>query len=423
MTDTPIRVGLATDPGRYLATDHTVWFHEVPDASVEVQLLGLPEDQRYAAEVDGADPATYAGIYGVYPLTLSVPGPGPGAGVRQVPCAGLSFVGVHPDQRRKGVLTAMLRHHFEQVRAQDGTHVSALHASEPAIYGRHGYGLASLELAVDLNRGTTLNAPHLEDAAAGLTTHLASVTDPEVPKRMRECHLASAELGEVVGENAYYSRLCYQLPEELRDKEVWRVLFARRDGADVGFVMFRRSHKWERARPAGEIEVWSVIGDPAARLALLRRLVDFDLIGTTKVSSVGIDDPLLSWVGGPRSTSDIATYDGLWVRLVDLPAALQDRSWSTPCDVVVEVSDPAAPWNDGSWRIHADAAGSAAVEQTTAEAEVRLGVQALGAAYLGGGNLVAQHRAGLVQERRRGAVAELWRAMRTDVAPSAAVGF
>ena len=32
-------------------------------------------------------------------------------------------------------------------------------------------------------------------------------------------------------------------------------------------------------------------------------------------------------------------------------------------------------------------------------------------------------RAGLVAEHRQGAVAELWRAMRTDVAPSAAVGF
>jgi hypothetical protein len=50
-------------------------------------------------------------------------------------------------------------------------------------------------------------------------------------------------------------------------------------------------------------------------------------------------------------------------------------------------------------------------------------VAALGAAYLGGGNLVAQQRAGLVAERRRGAVAELWRAMRTDVYPTAAFMF
>lgn len=421
MTENRIRVGRATDAERFLATDHTVWFAEVPGAPTEEQLIGLPEEQRFAADVEGSDPTTYPGIYGVFPLTLSIPGPD--AGVRQVPCAGLTWVGVHPDHRRKGVLTAMLRHHLEQVRQERDTHVSALHASEPAIYGRHGYGLASLELEVNLGRGTKLTAPHLETAAAGITTQLVTVSDPDVPKRLLECHLGCADLGSVVGDAGYYARVCYQSPEQLRDKESWRVLFARRDGVDVGFAMFRRTHKWERARPSGEMTVWAVVGDPAARLALLRRLVDFDLIGTVKVGCVGVDDPLLQWVGGPRSTSDVATYDSLWVRLVDLPEALQARTWSAPCDVVVEVADAAAPWNEGSWRITAGTDGEATVERTTAASDVRLGVEALGAAYLGGGNLVAQHRAGLVAERREGAVAELWRAMRTDVAPTAAVGF
>lgn len=421
MTENPIRVGRATDAERYLATDHTVWFAEVPSAPAEEQLIGLPEEQRFAADLDGSDPGTYPGVYGVFPLTLSIPGPD--AGVRQVPCAGLTWVGVHPDHRRNGVLTAMLRHHFEQVHAQEGTHVSALHASEPAIYGRHGYGLASLDLQVSLGRGTTLTAPGLEDAASATTTHLATVTDPDVPKRMRECHLGSADLGSVVGDAGYYARICHQSPEQLRDKESWRVLFARRDGADVGFAMFRRTHKWEHARPAGELVVWALVGDPAARLVLLRRLVDFDLIATVKVGTVGVDDPLLLWAGGPRATSDVETYDSLWVRLVDLPEALQDRSWSAPCDVVVEVADTSASWNAGTWRIRADHTGVATVERTTSESDVRLGVEALGAAYLGGGNLVALQRAGLVAERRKGAVAELWRGMRTEVSPTSAVGF
>jgi len=421
MSENHIRVGRATDAARFLATDHTVWFAEVPSAPAEEQLIGLAEEQRFAAEVDGCDPATYPGIYGVFPLTLSVPGPGQDP--RQVPCAGLTWVGVHPDHRRQGVLSAMLRHHFEQVHAQDGVHVSALHASEPAIYGRHGYGLASLELEVSLGRGTTLHAPELEAAVAQTTTQLAIVSDPEVPKRMRECHLGSAGLGSVVGDAGYYRRICHQLPEHLRDKEPWRVLFARRDGVDTGFAMFRRTHKWERARPAGELTVWAVVGDPAAQLTLLRRLVDFDLMGSVQVRTVGVDDPLLLWAGGPRATSDVATYDSLWVRLVDLPGALQDRAWSAPCDVVVEVADPAAPWNEGRWRIRADEVGEAAVQRTNAESDVRLPVEALGAAYLGGGNLTALLRAGLVAERRTGAVAELWRAMRSEVAPTAAVGF
>jgi len=421
VTKSQIHVGRATDAERFLASDQTVWFQEPIAAPVEEQLVGLAEELRFAADVDGSDPATYPGIYGVFPLTLSIPGPGTAA--RQVPCAGLSWVGVHPDHRRTGMLTAMLRHHFEQVHEEKGTHVSALHASEPAIYGRHGYGLASMELEVSLGRGTTLTAPHLDDAAGAITTHLATATATDVPKRMRECHLGASVLGSVVGDIGYYTRICQQLPEQMRDKEPWRVLFARRDGADVGFAMFRRTHKWEQARPSGELFVWALIGDPAAQLALLRRLVDFDLIGTVKVGTVGVDDPMLHWVGGPRSTTDVATYDSLWVRLVDLPEALQSRAWSTPCDVVVEVADTRAAWNDGSWRIHADDAGAATVERTTTESDVRLPVEALGSAYLGGGNLLAQHRAGLVAERRQGAVAELSRAMRTATLPTAAVGF
>jgi hypothetical protein len=244
-----------------------------------------------------------------------------------------------------------------------------------------------------------------------------------MPERLRACHRAVAESGEVVGGPGYYERICLTLPEELRDKEAWRVLFAQRDGEDVGYAAFRRQHKWERARPAGTLEVWRVQGDPAVRLALLRRLVDFDLVGSVKLRSVGADDPVLAWSGGPRSTSGIETYDSLWIRLVDLPEALAARTWSARCDVVAEVVDTAAPWNDGRWRIVAEADGTAAVEPTEAEADLRLPVAALGAAYLGGGNLAGLVRAGQVTEARAGAARELWRALRTDVAPAASVPF
>jgi GNAT superfamily N-acetyltransferase len=235
MTENPIRVGRASDAERFMATDRTVWFAEAFAAPAEEQMVGLAEEHRFAADVDGSDPGTYAGVYGVYPLTLSIPGPG--AGVRQVPCSGLTWVGVHPDHRRKGVLTAMLRHHFEQVHDESGTHVSALHASEPAIYGRYGYGLASQELEVSLGRGTTLTSPHLQEAAGEITTQLVTVSragraqaTARVPPGVGRSRLRWS------GQIGYYDAVCRQFPEELRGKEPLRVLFARRDGEDVGFA-------------------------------------------------------------------------------------------------------------------------------------------------------------------------------------------
>ena len=144
-------------------------------------------------------------------------------------------------------------------------------------------------------------------------------------------------------------------------------------------------------------------------------------MATVEVPRVGMDDPLWSWIG-PRVADKVETHDNLWIRIIDLPAALSLRGYAEDCHVVVEIDDPAAPWQAGRWRIRVrDGAGVA--ERSTDQPDVALPVAALGAAYLGGTNLVAMHRAGLLAERRPGAIRELWRALRTDLAPTPAAGF
>ena len=411
-----IDVRPSEDAEKYLATDQLVWFGEVTDADTEHLRLGLPEDQRFAVDLPDGPQDLHAGIYGVRPMEMSLPG---GA---VVPIAGLTWVGVHPDSRRRGVLAAMMTDHL--ARTHDaGTAISALHASEAAIYGRYGYGTAVLTHQVDLGRGTTFTAPHLEDEVAGLTTQLVTMSDAGVAERMRACQLALAGdfPGTIVGSADFFSLMSLEPPEQLRDKERRRVLFARRDGEDVGFTGLRREHKWESARPSGTVVVGTFTGGPAARLALARRVVDLDLMGTTKLENIGLDDPILGWVGGPRGTGDIKTWDSTWVRLVDLGAAWPLRAYEADCDVVVEVEDRYAPWNAGRWRLTASG-GSGSADRTDAAADVTLDVNVLGAGFLGqgtGGLL----RAGLVREHRAGAYAELARAMRTLVAPEPSIGF
>ena len=130
-----------------------------------------------------SDPGSYAGIYGVRPMQLALP---VGDGAALVPMAGLTWVGVHPDHRRRGVLTAMLRHHVEQTH-REGVALSGLHASEGAIYGRHGWGVSTQTFSLSLGRGTKLTSPGLDEEAKRLTTRFASVTDDGIAERLVAC--------------------------------------------------------------------------------------------------------------------------------------------------------------------------------------------------------------------------------------------
>ena len=411
-----IDVRPSEDAGTFLATDQLVWFGEVTDADADGLRLGLPEDQRFVVDLPDGPDDLHSGIYGVRPMELSLPGGD------LVPIAGLTWVGVHPDVRRRGVLAAMMVDHLTRTHAA-GTAISALHASEAAIYGRFGYGLAVLTHQVDLGRGTTFTAPHLEDEVAGITTQLVTMSAPGVAERMRACQLAHAggAPGTIVGSADFFSLMGHETAEQLRDKEPRRILFARRDGEDVGFVGLRRAHKWDNARPSGTVTLGTLCGGPAARLALARRFVDLDLMGTAKLENVGVDDPILSWVGGPRGTGDLNTWDSTWIRLVDLEAAWALRRYEDDCDVVVEVEDRHAPWNAGRWRLSvSDGVGTAT--RTDSPADVTLDIDLLGAGYLGRG-IGGRLRAGLVREHRTGSYAELARAMRTLLEPEPSIGF
>ena len=241
-------------------------------------------------------------------------------------------------------------------------------------------------------------------------------------RRQIDLDLLVSNVGTIVGTEDFYADLNHVTDEETRQSEPPRILIAVKDGRDVGYVVFKRTHKWPNARPAAEVEVRQLSGAPAARLALVRRLVNLDLAGTIKLNGFSPSDPLLSWVAGPRGLGAVQPFDSLWVRLVDLPQAVAARGYEADCDVVVEVADEPAPWNAGRWRIRVkDGAGE--VTRTDDDAEVTLPVAALGAAYLGGGNLAEMLRAGTITEQRSGAARDLWRAFRTDLGPYAARGF
>jgi predicted acetyltransferase len=390
--------------------DHLTWFDE-EDPTDDDPTGALDLDRTFGATRTGRPP--FSGIYSWFDQRLTVPAAD--GGLTQVPCAGLTWVGVHPDDRRTGVLTTMLRHHLDDVRSQ-GYALGALHASEVGIYGRFGYAQASFDVRVRTSRGAELQAPGVD--AGGIHTELVRASAEGVADRAHAVQLAAAvdQLGQVTLTQAHNRRRFRDHPESLRGTEPAKVLFAVRDGQDVGYAMIRRTHKWEDATPQGRLECHDLTAvDPPARLALVSRLVSFDLIASVEFMATSLEDEAIWWLGGPRAAG-VRVHDSLWVRVIDVPAALAQRGYASDVDLVLDVDDERCAWNAGRWRLTARD-GAATCERTEDEPDVSLPVQALGSAYLGGRSVAAMARQGAVAERTTGSVGALTRAFATEVPP------
>src|SRR5262245_9642979 len=78
------------------------------------------------------------------PLLLTVPG-------GRLPAAGVTAVGVLPTHRRRGILRALMRAQLDDCRRR-GEPVAYLWATEDTIYGRFGYGIASVSGEIEIAR-------------------------------------------------------------------------------------------------------------------------------------------------------------------------------------------------------------------------------------------------------------------------------
>lgn len=414
----PVSPEVAED---FLAVDQAAFFLE-QSQRWEDALGSLDLSRCWAATSTGEPP--FAGIYGSFDMTVTVPAPK--GGLHAVPMAGLTWVGVHPDQRRRGVLSRMIRHHFADLHEQ-GVAISGLHASEPTIYGRFGYAVASLEASLRLSRRHRLQAPPAVAAAAdAVTTRMVPLAREGVADEVHALHtrLTGGALGGVVMPLKMARNIARDVPEHRRGDEPRQVLLAERDGRTVGFAVFHRTEKWEHGQPQGTLTCREVAAEDApALLALARRLVDFDLTSSVRMQLGSLDDPVLWWGGGPRAVGT-TVHDSLWLRLVDVGAALEQRGLAAPVDVVIDVTDPVCPWNEGRWRLSCSGSGEPATcERTEDAADLRLPVQALASAYAGLRTLASQAEQGLVEEVTPGSLAAASLAFATERQPVAAIMF
>jgi predicted acetyltransferase len=400
----------ASDRDALLTLDQSAFAFDTRSIDAVADTAMIEWDRAYAAVRDDER----AGLYAVFSFGLEVPGARNGP-TREIPAAGLSWVAVHPDHRRRGVLTILIGHHLETVRGAGREPVSLLFASEAAIYGRFGYGVATRSQRMTLPAHASLRGP--EDDS--VTTRFLAF-DQAVHQSLL-FSLAKDASGRRAGQTrrpvSHWERVLRDAPASRPSGgEPLRLVLAERDGGPTGFLLLRRFASWGDRGPEGTVRVVDVhAADVASEAALWRRAVEFDLMVETITPPLPFDHPLVSWTDDTTRTDTSRSYS-LWVRIVDVPGALTARGYADNVDVVFDVSDDRVRGNAGRWRLVVQG-DRVSCEKSGEPADLALDVRELGSAYLGGVTLAALGDAGLVQELTTGALVAASRAFSSELLP------
>ncbi|MBC7375202.1 MAG: GNAT family N-acetyltransferase [Frankiales bacterium] len=339
-------------------------------------------DEDIPVELDTADPARFYGSFddgalvaaaGSFDLRLTIPG-------AVIAAAGVTWVGVLPTHRRQGLLTSLVTRQLHDLHAAD-TAVAALWASEGAIYQRFGYGPASWHLSVTVPSGAVFRRP----VAAGslrLVTPDAAALAPVYDA------VAARTPGWFARDDAWWAYRLHD-PEHARDGATPQRCVV----TTGGYALYSQTSRWADGLPGGVVTVRELVAaDEGARERLWRYLLDLDLMTEVSCRLIATDDPLLHLLAEPRAVRARLSED-LWVRLVDVGAALASRAYACDIDAVLEVVDEQCPWNAGQWRLTGGPQGGQCV-RTDAATDLVVGVADLGSAFLGGTPLSAR-RAGI----------------------------
>jgi predicted acetyltransferase len=356
-----------------------------------------PEDiERYLPSMElprfriALDGSAIVGVAGAFTLEVTVPG---GA---SLPMGGVTWVSVAATHRRQGLLRRLLDAVHDDIDEREEP-LAGLAASEGGIYGRFGYGTASVQRRVTIVK-----------AAARIRHEL-------VPKPGSVRFLEPAEARTLLP--ALWDRCRRLRPGETsRSREWWDMVFADQAKAYDGFTpAFRLAHEdgyasyrvrmhWNEGAPAHDLDVVELCAaTPEAHLALWHTILNVDLVGS--VSSrrcVPLDDALPLLMENPRVVRTEGLDDSLWLRPHRPEVLLAARTYGTDDRLVLEVADATA---SAPVRYEVDGGLSGATaSRTRRRADLVLDRAALGAISLGGTRPSVLARAARLREATSGAL-------------------
>jgi predicted acetyltransferase len=323
----------------------------------------------------------FAGNACIFSMDVTLPAP-PGQPCPTIPMAGVSAVGVHPTHRRRGFLRQLMTAMHDDAR-QRGEAIAGLEASESLIYGRFGYGLAAnlVEYAID-SRASAFAVPAPDLDLDLVDKDEAAKVLPDLFDRQRR-----TRAGEASRSSGYWAQM-------LNDPPHHRHGSAARFHAvcDEGYVLYRavsEANMFHAERTA--ISVDDLRGNtPEVEAGLWRFVFDLDLVGQVNYRRGAVDEPIRWRLSDPRQLRTVNVEDRLYVRILDTATAFEARGYSGEGRLVLDVLPPASPEGEadpapGRWVLEAGPEGASCRRARRGEdADLRMGLAALGSLYMGG---------------------------------------
>ncbi|HXQ61741.1 MAG TPA: GNAT family N-acetyltransferase [Acidimicrobiales bacterium] len=340
-----------------------------------------------------------------FPTPLTVPGPS------EVPSAALTNVTVAPTHRRRGLLTRMITNDL-RASADRGEPVGILIASEYPIYGQFGYGAAvdAATYTVD-----TRTARFLRPGTGSVElVDLATLRHegPPVYERVR-----AGQPGAIGRTERWWDRTLHQVEVPgTTPVQGYQAVYRAPDGDVQGYVRYTATQEWDHMRPKGTVSIIELVtATPDAYLRLWRFCCEVDLTTRVQAGDRSIHEPLVWLLRDGRSLRQTGRFDFIWVRVLDVAAALSARRYPADGRLVIEVTDPLGI-AAGRFALDGGPAG-ATCAPTGATADLTFPVDALGSVYLGGTSVLALAGAGRVDEHSNGALALADSMFRSAVTP------
>lgn len=339
-------------------------------------LHGPPSDEDWELARRGYQPKRVFGAFDggqIVGLARSVDTRMTVPGGASVPTAAITGVGVRSSHTRRGVMTALKRAQLDELAAR-GVTVAALHASEALIYGRFGYGVATLERTLKVH---ARRARVREDAPSGGDVVVHDLDD--AVDRMPDVYAACApsRTGMIERPDAMWPH--WQRTFRKREGSVRLAEHRDPDGVTRGYAMYAASDPWPEEGIATMVISDMVTTTPESFAELWRYLTSVDMVNRIELRGRPVDEPVDLLMTDPRTVSTTSMDDDVWLRLVDVPGALNAREYGGSRSVVIDVEDAFLPANTGRYEVGPDGA-----RRSDKPADASMDVATLAMLYLGG---------------------------------------